>query len=1232
MNLEHRLRNFITRGPTGQSLVEFALIIPVLLAVFFAIIDGAFLVQGYLAVNHAAREAARFATVYQPDQGECYDYDGDGNPNNDDWPWCTTDANESEAAYHDRRVAMIKQIAVDAASGLRMNDVYADNVLNYTCRSCDPAEDPGCDDTNYLGDDNEPGVLAVCVEGFPDFESAEEENHPGLRGLPVRVSVLHNVPLVVFAPLTSNASVKVSGITEMINEGIQVGYGNQPPPAFSPPGGSGSPGETGDPDDPDDPDDPVPAQFSLNPSAADVELPGETVQPLEATVRNASGDPLRGIRVAFTTDAGSFSQSEPVNQTYKTTSSDGKAVVQINSSTPVTATVLAWADSDEDMELDGSEFSDSSVIKWFTEGIYDVQLDFVEATNLLPGEREHAITADVTLQGNPVGGAFVTFKTTNQDPGEEYAGGFDYGGSGSENRMTVVRSNDLGKAVTSIYANRPITATIEAWLDYNKNNVIDGEEPYDTATKIWEVSGPYLTISDHEPFPQEVVALGVRDHHTATETTTILLCSNDGLGASTVITDALAIPSDTGDVDMNFELPLTAVGEYRVESHIGAVDEAACGDQATRITYSASLVIADVPPDLVITEVLTPALKTIQPGSPITLRIKISNTVPVSVTTGPFGVDIYVDPEGQPVQGRIGQTKQWIATLGPRESTVITDFVTVYTAENHELWFQVDTMNYVDEGQTGGEDNNVFGPILIPFLDCIPFEDRNDDFEAGLGSQWTASDIGNPQPGSNQVVGGHLEVTANGNDIWSNDDSFRYIYQDPIAEDFRMTLQVLDVSEFTHRWAKAGLMVRESTADDSRHFSAFQTHDEGATRQYRPSTGDSSHSNTTGGLGAPRYVRIERADNVYSAFHSADGENWTALGDSKTMDFGDQVLVGIATTSHESDKTGTADYDNFEICEPMTYTDVTPPNQLAHIPGSVQCEELLSVPGFEGNPETVFEYWNPGRAGSYDRGATAFYRGSFSMRLHASRSFVPCSDENSNLQPYLYQEITIPTEVYSISTLAVTGHYLVRGSDLPCSFPTPLDDGDQADKRDSLDIVVQETDGSEIHRETFLNSAEAISNTWYTEAITLPDSVDLSEYAGDKVVVKWDGFNDGDFYGTFFYLDDLSAQACTSWPIPAPEDGMGTIAGRVTTRGSGGRTIPVPGADVRAYRRGAITDAYETRTLTDGSFHFYNVVPGEYIVYAESLWGGEGIRYATVTVDMDPPSRMDVDDLTLPLE
>ncbi|NIV29495.1 MAG: hypothetical protein GWN58_08285, partial [Anaerolineae bacterium] len=57
----------------GQGLVEFALILPVLLFILLGIIEAAFVIQGYLTVQHAAREAARFAVAYQPIQGKRLD-------------------------------------------------------------------------------------------------------------------------------------------------------------------------------------------------------------------------------------------------------------------------------------------------------------------------------------------------------------------------------------------------------------------------------------------------------------------------------------------------------------------------------------------------------------------------------------------------------------------------------------------------------------------------------------------------------------------------------------------------------------------------------------------------------------------------------------------------------------------------------------------------------------------------------------------------------------------------------------------------------------------------------------------------------------------------------------------------------------------------------------------------------------------------------------------------------
>jgi Flp pilus assembly protein TadG len=52
------------QGEKGQTLVELALVLPVFLMLFFAILDGARLAMDYNTVAHAAREGARYAVVH----------------------------------------------------------------------------------------------------------------------------------------------------------------------------------------------------------------------------------------------------------------------------------------------------------------------------------------------------------------------------------------------------------------------------------------------------------------------------------------------------------------------------------------------------------------------------------------------------------------------------------------------------------------------------------------------------------------------------------------------------------------------------------------------------------------------------------------------------------------------------------------------------------------------------------------------------------------------------------------------------------------------------------------------------------------------------------------------------------------------------------------------------------------------------------------------------------------
>ncbi|MBN1259456.1 MAG: Ig-like domain-containing protein, partial [Anaerolineae bacterium] len=564
----------------GQSLVEFALILPLLLIVLLSLIDGALLVQGYLTVHHAAREAARWAIAYQPPQGDCWDANGNGTITDEPWPYCPvpgyqTNAYETDDEYHLRRVQLIKMRGVEATLGLR-TEVVCDGVPT------DPSsvDSSGCISTTLESE----GMLGVQVWGMRAFQDdgtgvpLNLEDHPGLQGLPVQVRVTHNVPLVIFAPLLRRPFVRVSSTAEMINEGVQVGYGNQPPPTLPPPPPINPPGT------------PPP---TVTPQATPTGGPSPTPTPLP---------------------------------------------------------------------------------------VYTIALNFETATNQLPDEREHLVIATVRDPlGQAVSGAQVTFRTSG--------GSFDYSGIGntSATRYTGVD----GAARIFAYTNRPRAAAIEAWLDYNGDGDIDADEPYDDAVKIWEATGPYLVVSDYNPEPLYWLAIDLMDHPFDDNPYSLWWCPISG----TVITEQMAFPVDvaidTWDAEgIAVQVPEGVTGFYRIESHIGDGGGNACG-AGTLVAYSSPIQIADLPPDLIISHMeIDPAVVAsgVAPGRPITIIMEIQNLEPVPVTGGPFDIDIYMDLEFSPTVGMLGAAKQWVLTLGPSESAIITDTIIFETMGEHTVW------------------------------------------------------------------------------------------------------------------------------------------------------------------------------------------------------------------------------------------------------------------------------------------------------------------------------------------------------------------------------------------------------------------------------------------------------------------------------------------------------------------------------------------------------------------
>jgi hypothetical protein len=198
-------RNRTVDRVTGQTLVEFALALPMLLFVLLGLFEVARWFHSYLAVQYASREAARFAVTGKPlmfiSDGEesCEEL---GKPG-------TGQSYTLPEEYLECRTDYIKDVGIQLSKlGL--------------------LADPGQTDIT------KPGYLGVLVRGAPSIGGAPVIDHPGVARSKVEVRVVYNHPVnnPFFSLLLP--TIRVVGSAELINE-PWVGGGPELPAAFSPP-------------------------------------------------------------------------------------------------------------------------------------------------------------------------------------------------------------------------------------------------------------------------------------------------------------------------------------------------------------------------------------------------------------------------------------------------------------------------------------------------------------------------------------------------------------------------------------------------------------------------------------------------------------------------------------------------------------------------------------------------------------------------------------------------------------------------------------------------------------------------------------------------------------------------------------------------------------------------------------------------------------------------------------
>jgi uncharacterized repeat protein (TIGR03806 family) len=192
--------------------------------------------------------------------------------------------------------------------------------------------------------------------------------------------------------------------------------------------------------------------------------------------------------------------------------------------------------------------------------------------------------------------------------------------------------------------------------------------------------------------------------------------------------------------------------------------------------------------------------------------------------------------------------------------------------------------------------------VIAAWINALP------PLPTDLPPPWEHTDIGSVGlPGASTFADGGFSVTGSGSDIWGAMDGGHFTYL-LMSGDGQITARVSSMQN-TDPWAKAGVMFRETLANNSPHAFMLISAANGAAFQRRTETGGSS-SNTGGpAVATPYWVRLVRAGTSFTGLVSSNGVNWTQVG-SATISMAATVHVGLAVTAHNNSVLNTSTFDN----------------------------------------------------------------------------------------------------------------------------------------------------------------------------------------------------------------------------------------------------------------------------------------------------------------------------------
>jgi hypothetical protein len=185
-------------------------------------------------------------------------------------------------------------------------------------------------------------------------------------------------------------------------------------------------------------------------------------------------------------------------------------------------------------------------------------------------------------------------------------------------------------------------------------------------------------------------------------------------------------------------------------------------------------------------------------------------------------------------------------------------------------------------------------------------------------NDWECGSVGYPtNVGTQKLNGQTFTLEGSGTDIAGYADQFHFVSKQ-IAQDGMISARLLSQTP-TNPWAKAGLMIRQGRETNAPFYAVFLTPKNGLLLEYRYGKGLDTTVLSIPLKPAPTfplYMEIARSGNIFSAYQSTDGVNWTfILGTNVEMHLSGPMQAGMAVTSDDWEKHGVVNFDSVQTSD-----------------------------------------------------------------------------------------------------------------------------------------------------------------------------------------------------------------------------------------------------------------------------------------------------------------------------